>query len=545
MSYGVDVTAGADPTTVRSSGYVSGPLNASGDLLARVSVEQNYNEGFTRNLAPGGPSRLDGISDYAARAQLEWRPSDSFDARLLVEYQKEKDAGPADFLAGTPANTPVPVEMQGFPTGDPKSHKAYANVGAKDLEAKTVNLTADWSVGGGHLKALASYNTSNQYFAQDGDGTAAPYTYTIFGDNARQQYGELLYTSDSSKKLSYVVGGNYFYEDFNQTIKVPTAGQPFIYVAGGNIKTRSHAFFSHAQYEFLPSVKIFAGLRYTDDDKKTNENNLYLGTGAQHASWSHVTYDAGLSYDFSAAIAGYAKYATGYKSGGFSVGSLAPAFNPETNTNIEVGLKGSYLGGALQANLAGFHMTYENLQVNQIVGASSFVTNAARATIDGVEVETVIRPIEHLRIEASGAWLNARFNAFLTDDSSRPQLGLLDLAGHQLPGAPHYNASLGAFYDMPVSAGTLTLGGRYNWKSRIYFSEFNIPISSQSAAGKLDLYLNFKSVNQRWTASLFALNATDAEVKSNVIVVSAFLGSLALAQYQPGRQVGVSVGYHF
>ena len=96
-----------------------------------------------------------------------------------------------------------------------------------------------------------------------------------------------------------------------------------------------------------------------------------------------------------------------------------------------------------------------------------------------------------------------------------------------------------------MSAGTVTLGGRYDWKSRIYFSEFNIPIASQNAVGKLDLLLNFKSQGQHWTAGLFALNATDVQVKGNVVVVSSLLGSLALATYQPGRQVGVSLGYHF
>ncbi len=560
LAYGVDVAAGADPAMVRSSGYISGPLDAAGTLLGRFSAEQDYNEGFTRNRAPGGPSRLDGTNDGAVRGQLEWRPTDSFTARLLVEYAKDSDPGPANYLLGTPNGGQVVFPLltggaialsPGFPTGSPQSREAYANLGSKSLSEGTVNLTADWSVGGGHLKALVSYNSNREAASQDSDGTGIDYTHSTFINNAHQIYEELTYASDGSKAFNYVVGQTYYNESFKQFITVPTEGQaPPPYTAGGKIDTTSYAFFAHVQEEFLPATKVFAGVRYTHDDKSINEFLIFGpfaldATDAKQASWSRATYEVGLSHDFSRSVTGYVKYATGYKGGGFVVGSLGPAYQPETNTNFEMGLKGSYLGGALQANLAGFHMSYNNLQVNQIVGQTDVVTNAAKATVDGVEVESVIRPVRHLRIEANGAWLNGRFDRFTTADSSRPELGVLSLAGNDLPGAPHYNASVGAFYDMPISTGTVTLGGRYDWKSRIYFSEFNIPISSQSAVGKLDLFLNYKSLDQRWTASLFALNATDEQVKGNVVVVSALLGSLAVATYQPGRQVGISIGYHF
>lgn len=545
LSYGVDVSAGAGPGMVRSSAYVSGPLDASGALLGRLAVGQSFNEGYTRNLAPGGPSRLDGINDGAVRGQLEWRPTQNLDVRLLAEYQKERDSGPAAFLLGTPGDTPLPAAIQGSPIGDPRSRQAYANIGSKALEAETVDLTVDWKLGGGDLKALVSYNASNQAFWQDGDGALASFTNTLYADKAHQEYAELIYASDASKPFNYVLGGNYYDENFRQNIQVPAVFLPFTFSEGGTVDTRSYAFFAHAQYAFWRSARLFAGVRYTDDHKTEHDFNNFVGTAHQTASWSHLTYEVGLSYDFSPSVTGYVKYATGYKSGGFSLGSLAPAFNPETNANYEVGLKGRFLDGALQANLAAFHMDYDNLQVNQIVGYSAAITNAARATTDGVEIESVIRPAPHLRIEASGSWLNARFDQFKTADSARPLLGVLDLSGNDLPGAPHFTASVGAFYDIPVATGTVTAAARYAWKSRLYFSEFNLPISSQSAAGKLDLFLTYKSLNQRWSAGVFALNATGQQVRSNVLVVSALLGSLALAQYQPARQVGVSFGYHF
>lgn len=566
FSYGVDLSVGADPTMARTSAYVSGPLDSGGTLLGRLAVEQNYNEGFTRNLASSGPSRLDGVNDAAIRGQLEWRPTADFDIRLLAEYQTENDAGPAAFLLGNPAGIPYvtpfgPAPIQGANAGDPDERKIFVTHGSEKLNAGTVDITANWHVGGGDLKALVSYIGTSQSSFFDGDGTAVDFTSSIFSDRANQEYAEVVYTSDPTKPFTYVVGANYYNEHFNQRVLVPDSQitQLFglTFTTRGTVNTQSYAAFAHGQYAF-GALKLFAGLRYTDDEKQVPfESSTFNGVRTNSsASWNRVTYEAGLSYDFSPSISGYAKYATGYKSGGYVVGDVSPPFNPETNDNYEIGLKGRFLDGVLQANLAAFHMDYNNLQVNQILFVTVGVTNAARATVDGVELETVIRPTPQLRIEANGSWLNARFDKFMTEDAARPTgpgcttdpitlVCTYNLAGNQLPNAPRYTASLGVFYDFAIATGTVTPGLRFDWKSKVYFSEFNIPISSQDAAGKLDLFVNYKSRDARWTAGVFALNVTDEQIKSNVTVVSTGLASMALGQYQPGRQVGVAIGYHF
>lgn len=556
LHYGVDVTAGFSPTLLRGSAYISGPLNPSGTLLGRVAMQQDFNEGFTRNIistiqGKGGtsnaePRRLDGIQSASIRAQLQWAPGDTFSTRLSVEHSRRQDNGPGAFVLGAPdPSIPLPVYVQGLPFGDPSKRETYANLGDRDLKASTVNLITDIALGGGNLRATLSYQDSDNRTLQDGDGTSFDFTHTGYRYVADQRYAELLYTSDPSVAFTYVIGGNFFYEDLAQEISVPIAGFPMPVNLGGTIKTTSYAVFARWQYEFDMGLKIFAGARYSHDKKNLDEYNNYLGLNQERDSWSRFTYEFGASYDFSDRVTGYAKYATGYKGGGYSAGAIAGAVDPETNVNIEIGLKGTYLNGGLQANLSAFHMKYDDLQVNQIIGASSTLSNAAKATVKGIEAEFVARPVRQIRLELSGAWLDASFDEFLTNDSSRPSLGQLDLAGNRLPGAPRFSASTGAYFDTPIASGTVTFGARYDWKSRLYFSEFNIPISSQEAVGRLNLSVNYKSDDGRWTAGIFAQNVTDKQVRSNVLVVSALLGSLAVAQYQPGRQVGASLGYRF
>lgn len=550
LEYGFNAAIGIDPDEFRSTAYLSGPLNETNTLLGRAAYQQTQNKGYTRNDALAGPDYLDDQSTFSTRGQLEWRPSGAFSSRLAVDYQSAADSGPAAFLVGTPdPMQPLPDALVGLPIGDPDDRVTYANVGNREIEAFGITSTSIWSTDAGDLKALLYYNTSDLEILQEGDGTEADWSTTSFKNSGHEYFGELIFTSDASKAFSYVLGANYFSETLEQDVSVPIGLSigflPVPVNLGGDIDTTSYAVFASANLDLTDALQVFGGVRYTNDEKDISEYNNFVGTLDQSDSWSEVTYEIGTSFDFTPDVSAYLKYNTGFKGGGYSAGALSPAFDPETNSNVEAGLKGVYFDGTLQANLAAFHMEYEDLQVNQVVGVLSAVTNAAGATIDGVEAEFVFAPTDNLRVEASAAWLDATFDEFETADSARPDLGTLDLAGNQLPNAPESNGSLGIYYDTPFSQGDLTWGVRYDWKSRQYFSEFNIPVSSQDAVGTLDLSLKYTSSDDRWTASLYALNATDETIATNVIVVSALIGSLALGQYEPGRQIGASVGYRF
>lgn len=575
--YGVEVTGGVDPAMFQISGFVNGALNSSGTLSGRLAAQQSYNKGYTRNLLKNGPNRLDDTNNQSIRGQLKWEPSDTFNARLMVEYQNDDSNGPGSFLLGTPDPTiPLPGVLVGASRGNVNKREVYANENFRKVHALNVGLTMNWAIGGGNLKALTSYSESKLFNVSDGDGTAVEDTYSSFLHKTHQTYDELVYTSDHSKPFTYLFGVNYFRENLTENVEVPIVELPGLgpngstlfnltVVAGAiPLITTSYAGFGHAQYAITPEFKVFGGLRYTHDRKNMTEfiNVIPLGSTPpaptpfpQKDSWSRLTYEIGTSYAFSSNLDGYLKYATGFKSGGYSAGSLNPSFRPETNKNIEAGLKGNFLNHALQVNLAGFYMKYNDLQVQQITGTHSSITNAAKATVYGLELESALH-LGDLRLEWDASYLNASFDSFTTADSSRPTTcdpgtGVgnvpcsLDLSGNSLPQSPKYTSSWGAYYDIPAGTGKVTLGARYDWKSKIYFTEFNLPISSQKAVGKLNLFLNYESEDKRFTASLFAKNVTNEQVKGNVIVVSSIIGSLALGQYQPARQIGASFGYHF
>lgn len=589
FSFGFDTTFGVDPTALKSAAFVSGPITSDGKLRGRFAIQQNFNKGETRNLNPTGPRRLDGVNDLSARAQLELVPTDNFKARLLMEYQHRDDNNKAVYLTGAPdttgtalvsptaANVALPAILRGLPLGSPNSDTVYSSLGNRTVEAKTINLYTDWEIGGGNLKGVIGYMESDHSTAQDGDGTGAAHTSTLYRNVAHQDFEEVIYTSDPSKPFNFLIGGNHFSQNLRQDVSVPISVLPAASPAvnlGGVIDTSSYAVFGHATYEFAEGAKAFGGIRYTHDKKAIDDYNNFIGRKSQSASWSKTTYEGGVSYEITSRVSGYLKYGTGYKGGGFAAGNLIPAFNPETNQSLEAGLKGSLLNGAVQTNLSVFHMKYKNLQVNQVIGVAGAVVNAARATVKGLEAEFVIRPVENLRFDLTGGYLDATFDDFLTRDSARPNLTnpaspffpgngydtgigvvqpdpkaagryVLQLAGNRLPLSPKFTGNAVVAYDIPLSSGTITLGGKVEYKSKQYFTAFNIPVVGDGAHTKFDLSVRYKSDNGRWNASIFALNVGDVRTRSYGTVVSALIGSLAIGQYNPGRQIGVSFGYKY
>ncbi|GAB1268132.1 TonB-dependent receptor [Aurantivibrio infirmus] len=546
FEYGFNLSAGFQPNEIRSNAYVSGSLNESQSVLGRFAFQHSDNEGYTENKASFGPKELDDQKNYSVRGQLEFRPTSNFSSRISVDYQDANNNGPAAYFIGLPDPTqPLPLPLIAEPKGDPEDREIFVNTGDVELEALGISWESLWTFNAGDLKFLAHFNKAEIDLVQDGDGTAFDFTSTIYSDEEDETFAELLFTSDATQAFRYVIGVNYFTDELTQALSVPVLGLPVSIDLSGIVDSTSYAVFTSANLDISDSWEIFGGVRYTNDKKSLIESNNFIGMLEQDDSWSEVTYELGTSVNLSSNIIGYAKYSTGFKSGGYSLGSLSPSFEPETNENLEFGLKGDYLDSRLRANLALFKMNYDDLQVTQVVGVIGAVTNAAEAEVNGFEAELTYLATENLRIDLTAAWLDAKFEKFLTADSARPLLGTLDLSGNTLPGAPKSNASLGFYYDQYIDAGTLTYGARYDWKSKQYFSEFNIPISSQKSVGTTDLSLNFVSESGRWNASVFALNVTDETIKSNVLVVSALLGSLTLAQYQPGRQFGISFGFDY
>ena len=538
---------GFDPQQYGADGYITGALNESGTLAGRVSFRYGYNEGYTENLADEGPDRFDDDDSYGVRAQAMFAPTDTFEANLAVEYNHKDTNGQAYVLIGGPDFAPIPAETLGGVRPEPDSGTTYANRGFNRGEFMLATLDTKSEFEHGNLKTIVSAGKFTADIDTDGDGTVVDFTNTFMEIDGEQLFAEAIYDLSAFDRFNAIVGVNAFYQQLDQRMDVPIMGFPApVQLRGVPFQTTSYAAFVNSDYQLTDAINLFGGLRYTFDRKAAKDSNNYVGTLSILENWDQVTYEIGASFDLGEDIDAYIKHGTGFKSGGFQIGNVEPPVNPETNASTEIGLKGIFFDGTMSGNLAAFHMAYDDLQIQQVTGFSSGFKNAAKATINGIEAEVTWLPTENLRIEFNGTLLDATFDEFASIDPANPGLGVQDLSGNHLRKSPESSFSLGGYHDHDAGRfGTLSLGGRYYWQDEVFFSEFNLPVASNEAVGRLDLTLDLTSADETWTLGVFAKNVTDEHVRGATLVVSSLLGSAALALYEPGRSVGISVRREF
>src|SRR5260370_7227853 len=113
----------------------------------------------------------------------------------------------------------------------------------------------------------------------------------------------------------------------------------------------------------------------------------------------------------------FAKRRRGFRGGG-TIQRSSPAlpYAPETVTDYEIGAKSDWFERRLRVNLAAYHSDYKNIQRSVFVNESqSFVTeiqNAAKAKINGVELEITARPFTPLTLSPSGAYTIPKYSSY-------------------------------------------------------------------------------------------------------------------------------------
>lgn len=344
-------------------------------------------------------------------------------------------------------------------------------------------------------------------------------------------------------------------------------GQDRVY----SLTSKSYAAFGQFTYEVVDNLKLIAGARLTHDtlDINTlqNQDKYFVTLGGPRRAFAATTdntdfsYKLGFQYNFQRDVMLYATYSRGYKGPGFSeilpTGVTSPVVAPETNRNVEAGLKSTWLDGKLLFNITGFHSKFKNLQVSSFNAAAgaNFIQNAASATSKGIELLTVIRPAKGLTMTGSATLLDSTFGVFP---------GAECYAGQTTPGCPtSFNAS---GLRTPVSPELVANGQiKYEWalaSNLDAFVEGNITHRSsqwftinQAPGTRLGGYQLLSgsigiSSQSGWRASLFCRNCTDKRIPTGLSIdpaesVAGRVGIGQLFGFNSVRQIGVTFGFDF
>jgi iron complex outermembrane receptor protein len=275
-----------------------------------------------------------------------------------------------------------------------------------------------------------------------------------------------------------------------------------------DLNTDSYAVFGQGTWKFGDAWSVEAGFRYTQDDK-SREGFLDYGSGIlqQDASSdsSKTTYHAGLNWQLTDANLLYAKIDTGYKAGGFTD---AAAYDPETITAYEIGSKNRFLDNQLQLNASAYYYDYADQQINQFVGNQTFIRNAGKTEIYGLELEGSWLLGSRTRIDGYLGYLHAEFKEFEIAGGS----GNIDLSGNTPPQAPELSMNLGFEHTFDVGAGGLTARFQTHYEDSSYFTFFNTKAESQDSYTRSDLLVTYAPSDEKWSVQGYIRNLEDEEV---------------------------------
>jgi iron complex outermembrane receptor protein len=584
----VNLTVG-NYNRVVAEGAVSGTIVP--DLItARVAFQTQDRSGYGRNIVTGNP--IDDLNSRAIRGSLHITPSDRLTLDIVGDYYRQNDNsggyhyfGGAGFSAPGVPFSPISVTLGGRV---PDRIRDIAN------NTDPLNRVRSWGVHGKfsyevapdiELTSLTAYRELSYATKNDIDSTSAQVG-NLYQGEQDWQFSQEFQLAGHNDRLNWLIGGFYFRENDRGQLAIPfdnlIVGIPspnaFVrgYYGGGYIKTDALAGFGQASYEIIDHVRLTLGARYSTEKKTNRDESAFdvftpfdpgapiretLATPAGAASivrdkrFNSFTPKVALDYQVTRDVLLYASWSKGFKSGTYSLGSFTPPVNPEKVSAFEGGIKSSLFNRRVRLNIAGFYYDYTDLQIGKVVDTLTILENAATAKIYGVEAELQANVTDRFEIDGNASWLHARFDNYVSADPARPfgdgrtvddrGQQAFDLSGNTLSQSPNFSFQAGAQYSLPSNIGDFVLRGEVAYRSRSYFTPFNLDYISQKSFAKVNLFLNWESRNQALTASVFVKNLTNQTTVGSAYVNSVIFGVPINGYLEEPRTYGVRLGYKF
>ncbi len=218
-----------------------------------------------------------------------------------------------------------------------------------------------------------------------------------------------------------------------------------------------YAVFGQIDYKPIDPLTLFVGLRYETSDYDLDRRRIFAAADSvtilnpriqTEDSSSEVIPRFGLQYRFSRNVMAYATIAKGYRPSGFNYRADTEdirRYQEEKTWTYEVGVKSSWFGDRLIANLSVFHNDVDGYQV-LLVDEFGFFRNIASADVSatGLEFELGAQVVRGLDITAGFGYVNSRFTRY-----RNPLLGS-DLGDNRVPFAPDITYNLALQYRSPI-----------------------------------------------------------------------------------------------
>ncbi len=543
---------------------VSGPM--SDKLSGLITGFFSHYDGNGTNVHNGND--INGYERYGARMKLVLDATEDVRLTAIADYAKASDNGYADSIGTVFAGA---FNDQIFrPSLSPLTPGARNKDIDNDLDPKTrdknsgASLQADIDLGAAAITSITAYRHWYNYQQRDGDFRSDSPTYVATGvaagDNRSHDRGDLsfdqftqeLRIASTGKNFIDYVAGLYYYttkevDFFNRTVTVCSAttlaavngllpcraGASTFVTNEGNAdfttKLKNYAAFGQATVNFTDDFRAIVGGRYTDDkvsfnfERRSTSTAAFPGVRPYFAangttSQDGVSGNAGLQYDFTDDVIGYATYTRGYKGPALNVffNMVATDTLPiaaEKSNSYEIGLKTRFPEAGLMLNMAAFKTMYDGYQANNLELVAGQVvtrlTNAGEVSTRGLEADFTWAVTRDLEFNGGVSYTKARIDQFKCPAAQPTCADALN--GKPLPFSAKWKGSVTADWRLPVDLpnGDLNLTNTVQFTSKVGFDLNQNPNAVQAGYATWDSVLAWTSDDDTWRVSLIAKNITD------------------------------------
>jgi iron complex outermembrane receptor protein len=368
----------------------------------------------------------------------------------------------------------------------------------------------------------------------------------------QHQWSEEVTIAQQRSRMSWLAGVFLFDEADRQPTVIAVKGPRLESLLNPRVTADAQAVFGQATLAVTPRVSATAGLRYSHEQKAI-ENAGHISTidppvtfvaGSVYAYTDTISYNSwnpklGVELKAGEDALIYASATRGFKSGGFNLTSqeAGRGYAPEWVWSYEGGLKTSVLGDRVNINGAAFHTDYTDLQVQTAIRPGVIdISNAAEATIRGVELEGTARLTDRLHAGGHLAWLAATYDRYVAVGVG----GVMgDVAGNRLTNAPEWSGRFWLQWTGNLGrAGLVSLRAESRRQSTVFFTPFNDDIQRQRSYGLVDGSGEFGPAHRKWSLTAWTRNLTNTDY-----ITGSYSTPLPAIGGRPGvpRQAGVDL----
>jgi outer membrane receptor protein involved in Fe transport len=565
---------------------VQGVLNVPlvDDKLAVRAVGYRYDEsGYYRNVGGTDPATLAkaanfGLASFVAgheqddvgrmvtvggRLSALWKLTDAADLSLSYLKQKIEQDGLPQVTVGDYDQTRMPIAPQARVRGEDGE--------AVDTDLDLGNATFNYDLAWASLTATASWVDGGSLYATDASASFAFPLSTRGPSDFNSFTSETRLASKLDGPLQFL--GGLFYQKIREEgasigewpgtpATSPNGTNPYsVFDFKRHIEQR--AAFGEVSYRLTERLTATAGGRYFDYDKDQSTlsegGTVPIGSGVPavlRKGENGTTFKANLNYKITGDSLAYASWSQGFRLGRPSA-AVPPALcdtnndgvidgstttvdstsivDSDTLNNYEIGGKAALFGNRVTLDMAVYHIDWNDIPARVAPNGSNlcrYVTNAGKATSNGVEFQASLLPTAGLRIDLGAGYTDAE----LSQDV--PAQGWSK--GDRLPGSPKFSANLAAQYDFDLAGHKAFVRADSFYTGKFYGDVLQSPLTQAGDYIKVDARAGvmIKSLS----LELFARNLTNEDSFTWRGLANA---NSAFGYRLRPRTVGIQLGYEF